>query len=85
MDRDQVSCTRYVPVAIILVILMNNTQQSALSDSITCILCVDSSDDCCLALPTRDKCLLLRLPSVALPSKSRSMLPGFGSHVPASL
>ena len=35
-------------------------------------LCVDSGDECCVALPTRGRCLLLRLSSVALCSKSRS-------------
>ena len=32
-----------------------------------------SGDECCLALPTRDRCLLLRLSSVALCSKLRSI------------
>ena len=72
-DKYQTSCTGYVPVATILVLLLNSIQQSALSDSVTRVLCVYFGDWCGLALPTGDRCLRLRLSSLALCSKSRAI------------
>ena len=72
-EKHQATCAWYVPVATIVVLLMGSTQQSAFSKSVTCIICVDYVDECCLELPTRDTCLLLRLCRVAMCSKSRSI------------